>query len=169
MLSTVAEICHWQFNDKELADPDLVDKLVLSICDSCGIAYPHFRLQLLISELVSNAIDHGVLALQSYLKDGILGYECYLIERAKRLEALTSGGVVLSAEWAGSSLLRISVEDSGAGYDYSAFSNGSYLSDSIGIPKLHGRGLAIIRNLCELVMYPGNGNCIVVEFDVAVV
>lgn len=167
MLSTETQLYHWQFDHHELADPDLVDRLILSLCDSCGIEYPHFKLQLLISELMTNAIDHGVLSLKSHVKDSDNGFEEYLIERARRLREFSGGSVSVTAEWVGRGLLRITVADSGEGFDFSACRYSSDLIDIEGSPKVHGRGLAIIKRLCESVVHHGRGNCIVVELDVS--
>lgn len=166
MLSTENVKLRWQYDAKELADPELIDKLLLSVCDSFGIRYPHFKLQLLISELVSNAIDHGVLALKSRLKDTSSGYESYLLERSKRMQVLSDGSVSLTAEWADDSVLRISVRDSGEGFNYSALGvvPGLVGDDAC---KPYGRGLGIISSLCKSVSHLGNGNCTVVEFDTA--
>lgn len=201
MLSAEIEIAHWQLDFDRLADPDLVDIFVLSLCDNFGIKYPHFKLQLLVSELISNAIDHGVLSLNSNMKNSSAGYERYLIERALRLKELTVGSIVLTAEWVAKNQLRISIKDSGSGFDFSAIGcdldhSANVYSTSVcstrdystwdhsasgplpsgllardqssvdGVPKLHGRGLAIINSLCGSVTHLGNGNCTVVEFDV---
>lgn len=169
MLSTETEIHCREFCDQELLDPELIDKLVLSLCKSCEISYPHFRFHHLINELITNAIDHGVLCLDSHLKDSSAGFESYLKERAKRFNELSSGRVSLSAEWVGASLLRIVVEDSGAGFDTGSYCDNTGLTDSDCEPKCYGRGLAIVRNLCESVEHPGCGNRTVVEFNVAAV
>ena len=77
MLSTKTKIFFWQFDDQELTDPELIDKLLLSLCSNSGISYPHFKLHLLVSELISNAIDlllddFEVLLLHLSLDYGIL-------------------------------------------------------------------------------------------------
>ncbi len=166
VLSAEADTYHREFCGRELIDPELIDKLVLSICESCEISYPHFKFHHLINELITNAIDHGVLCLDSHMKDSIAGFEYYLIERAKRFGELSSGRVFLSVEWVGASLLRIVVQDSGTGFEVSSYCDNTDLPDSDCLPKSYGRGLAIIRNLCRSVEHIGCGNCTVVEFDI---
>ena len=167
VVSTEIDIYRREFRGRELIDPELIDKLVLSICESCEISYPHFKFHHLINELITNAIDHGVLCLDSHMKDSIVGFEYYLIERAKRFGELSSGRVSLSVEWVGASLLRIVVQDSGIGFDADSYRDYTDLSGGYCLPKSHGRGLAIVRNLCKSVEHIGCGNCTVVEFDIS--
>lgn len=166
MLLAAIESSYWQFENEELADVDLIDKLVLSICDTCGVVYPHFRLHLVISELVTNAIDHGVLGLQSQLKDTESGFDFYYANRTEQLKSITAGWISLSVEWTGEKLLRISLQDSGAGFDFREYCKADSSMASKNRTSLCGRGLVIIRSLCESVKHIGRGNCIVVEFNV---
>ncbi len=161
MLNTDVETLCWNFEKKELSDPDLIDKLTLSVCDTNGITCPDFKLSLLISELVTNAIDHGVLGLDSRLKKCDAGFRDYFSERVKRLDSIVAGWISVTAEWVDDSTLRISVEDSGAGFDYEKAVE--KLTDN---EQLHGRGLAIIQSLCKSVVHIGCGNCVVVDFEV---
>lgn len=162
MLNAAVESLCWKFDAQELADPDLIDKLSLSLCDTCGIESPDFEFNLLISELVTNAIDHGVLKLNSRLKESDAGFRFYYDERARRLNSIASGWISVNTEWMDAGTLRISVQDSGAGFDYD-----NAVKDFSGDERLYGRGLAIIQSLCKSMRHIGCGNCIVVDFEVA--
>ena len=162
MLNAAVESWCWKFEAQELADPDLIDKLSLSLCDTCGIESPDFEFNLLISELVTNAIDHGILELNSRLKESDAGFQYYYSERARRLNAITAGWISINAERVDAGTLRISVQDSGAGFDYD-----NAVKDFSGDERLYGRGLAIIQSLCKSMHHIGCGNCIVVDFEVA--
>jgi len=162
VLNTEVNSLCWKFEKHELADPDLIDKLVLSLCDTSGISYPDFKLNLLISELITNAIDHGVLCLDSRLKNSDAGFKDYYNERAIRLEAISAGWVSVTATWVDANTLRISVQDSGAGFDYK-----SAVKEFAGDSRLYGRGLAIIQSLCKSMLHIGCGNCTIVDFEVA--
>jgi len=61
----------------------------LSLCDTCQISYPNTQLQLVLSEVITNAIEHGVLCLDSTLKDAPDGFDLYALERQKRLASLS--------------------------------------------------------------------------------
>lgn len=161
MLNAAVESLWWKFEAQELAEPDLTDKLTLSICDTCGIEYPSFELNLLISELVTNAIDHGVLKLDSGLKESDAGFRDYYNKRANRLSTITSGWISVNIERVDAGTIRIAVQDSGSGFDFEKTSK-----ELSGNERLYGRGLAIIQSLCESVLHIGCGNCIVVDFEV---
>ena len=51
------------------------------------------KLFLVLAELVSNAIDHGVLGLDSSIKREPDGFQRYLQQRQERLVALTEASV----------------------------------------------------------------------------
>lgn len=112
---------------------------------------------LVVSEMVSNAIDHGILKLDSALKDAPEGFAQYFAERERRLGQLTSNdSIELRLEWiAGTSehQLLLSVKDSGAGY---AHVNRN-IEDNAG---LSGRGLELIRSLAKNVEVIAPGNMI---------
>lgn len=114
---------------------------------------------LILSELFNNALDHGVLGLDSRLKNQEGGFELYLRQREERLRSLTSGRVDMGfhVDMAGSQpMLNISVLDSGPGFDHVAMltdkpSDGHEL-------RQHGRGIFLVRSLCVELSYHGVGN-----------
>lgn len=112
---------------------------------------------LIVSEMVSNAIDHGILRLDSKLKENTDGFEFYFQERERRLKLLTErDSISLSLEWLKNSThpgLMISVKDSGAGYDPAALNK---TNDD----QLSGRGLYLIRGLAQSVEIVPPGNLI---------
>lgn len=110
---------------------------------------------LIVSEMVSNALDHGILQLQSSLKEEPEGFTQYFQERERRLAQLTNADAIeLSLRWetakSGTQLI-VCVADTGAGYD---FSSSLLQRDDL----LSGRGLQLIRNLAQRVEIfpPGN-------------
>jgi len=155
---------YWRFENNELADPDLAIGLTLSLCDNCQLPYPNPKLQLVVSEMITNAVEHGVLGLSSKLKDEPDGFDRYMLERQNRLATLSDGWISVAVDQSADQLIQIVVQDSGPGFDYRNF-----VSEAANeVISLHGRGLMIIRGLCKTVEHAGNGNCIVVEFDTSV-
>lgn len=137
-----------------------------SICRQFELDRQRPVLYMIFSELLSNAIDHGVLGLSSALKDqGPQGFERYLRERDKRLARLSRGWVNVVTEYQSTEeqpgLLTITVRDSGRGFDVE-----SIASRPTELTAVHGRGLTILRHLCQSVKHRGAGNLIVVEFAV---
>lgn len=110
---------------------------------------------LVVSEMVSNALDHGILRLQSSLKEEPEGFTRYFQERERRLAQLThTDAIELSLRWelidTGAQLV-VTVTDSGAGFDFSR-------RETPSSELFSGRGLQMIRNLAKHVEVfpPGN-------------
>lgn len=123
------------------------------------------RIFVILSELYNNALDHGVLGLDSRLKAEPRGFERYLEERAVRLAALEAGSVEVEMSGqlrAGRQELEIRVRDSGPGFDHA----GGQGRDAAGEGELpHGRGIALVRSLCSTLHYCGAGNEAVAYYD----
>lgn len=117
----------------------------------------------ILSELYSNALEHGVLELDSKLKQSSSGFAQYYDLRKERLKALDSGYINFVFSYKGSAqsgLLTILVEDSGSGFDHK-----TYTSRESNCSEYHGRGLALLRILCHEINYLDNGNKIKVVYD----
>ena len=115
-----------------------------------------------LSELYSNAMEHGVLLLDSSIKSDAEGFASYYRERQRRLEALDEGFVSIELtvkSEGGSGYLRITVRDSGPGFDVQRALNQQYCSEQLG-----GRGLRMIRQLSERFYWQPDGKVLNVEF-----
>lgn len=115
-----------------------------------------------LSELYSNAMEHGVLSLDSSIKSDAEGFASYYRERQRRLEALDEGFVSIELtvkSEGGSGYLRITVRDSGPGFDVQRALNQQYCSEQLG-----GRGLRMIRQLSERFYWQPDGKVLNVEF-----
>jgi anti-sigma regulatory factor (Ser/Thr protein kinase) len=124
---------------------------------------PHSgTLYTVLAELYSNALEHGVIGLDSSLKADPRGFADYYQKREAALQELTDGFVEFTFEHRptedGGSLY-LKVKDSGAGFEYE---NGVTAESSDG--NLHGRGIPLIRNLCEKIHYMDSGNAVEAEF-----
>ncbi len=120
------------------------------------------KLFVVIAELYNNALDHGLLQLDSRLKAGIDGFEHYIRLRGERLAQLQEGHITLElsvVEFDEVPAIRVQVIDSGSGFDHTAISKG--LTDS---ERPSGRGLALIQNLCRQVSFQRNGSDVTAIF-----
>ncbi|NOZ11317.1 MAG: SpoIIE family protein phosphatase [Gammaproteobacteria bacterium] len=120
------------------------------------------RLFTVISELINNAIEHGLLGLDSRLKAEPTGYDCYYRIRDERLASLESGFVKVYIEQLiknGHAGFRLRVEDSGPGFDIQAIMSTAYDDQ-----RAHGRGVALVRSMCHKLNYFGSGNRVEAEY-----
>lgn len=114
------------------------------------------KLFLVLSELFNNALDHGVLKLDSQLKNQLDGMELYFTERAARLAELEQGQIVMRMEKLGcapGNYMKISIKDSGDGFDY-ASRHAAELSQNV---QRHGRGIALLDTMCKSLQYYAGG------------
>ena len=125
---------------------------------------PHSgTLYTVLAELYSNALEHGVIGLDSKLKSDPSGFAEYYQQREAALEKLSEGFVEFTFEHQPTSdggSLMVHVADSGSGFEYS---NG-VTRDSSSNGGLHGRGITLIRDLCRRIDYKGAGNEVEAEF-----
>ncbi|MBT3185757.1 MAG: hypothetical protein HN342_14665 [Nitrospina sp.] len=117
-------------------------------------AHKH-NLDLILSELLSNALEWGVLGLDSRIKKSAETFERYFALRQKGLDFLTEGWVKIDLEhipldYGGKFVVRM--EDSGPGFDYQNLD--AFYDNAV----YGGRGIYRVRTLCEKFAYYGNGN-----------
>jgi anti-sigma regulatory factor (Ser/Thr protein kinase) len=118
----------------------------------------------ILAELCSNALDHGILRLDSSLKSSISGMATYYEDRAKKLAALKEGFIRIDIELKSNErelsggVLSITVEDSGPGFSYQKKIEELKNPNEAGLRKLSGRGLSLMSSLCQSVEYNRRGN-----------
>jgi len=115
----------------------------------------------ILNELYSNALEHGVLGLDSSLKKNAEGFRHYYQLRAERLQLLEQASIRIRAEVlpeAEGGLLRLRIKDSGEGFGFDS------LDSSKQSPTYYGRGLTLVAALCRRVEYSPPGNEVLVEF-----
>jgi len=151
-----------RFNGTRLRETNPVPILINYLMEMEELEAERQSLFTVMTELYVNALDHGVLGLDSNLKADPDGFEAYFQTRERRLESLDSGYVIfnLSVEQESSwrrILLRI--EDSGMGFDFE-----NHAPPSPREMALSGRGLMLIRDLCESLEFHGKGNIAIARF-----
>lgn len=115
-----------------------------------------------LAELYSNALEHGVLGLDSSLKRDAAGFARYYQQRNERLDELRDGYVRVHLQIAphgeGGQLI-IRVEDSGEGFDVARV-----MERPVDGGRLSGRGVSLIRQLSRNASWSDNGRSARVEF-----
>ena len=91
---------HWALSMELGADLmrhfDPLPLLIQSVCDIQGLHGQRQQLYTVFSELFSNSLDHGILGLDSGLKQTADGFARYYLERESRLAELTHGKIKIN-------------------------------------------------------------------------
>jgi CheY-like chemotaxis protein len=116
-----------------------------------------------MAELYSNALEHGVLGLDSSLKRDAQGFSQFYQQRNVRLTELEDGYVRVHLQVVPrgkGGCLVVRVEDSGAGFDVQRV-----MARPIDVGKLSGRGVSLIRQLSHNASWSDDGRSARVEFS----
>jgi two-component system, HptB-dependent secretion and biofilm response regulator len=117
----------------------------------------------ILAELYTNALEHGVLKLDSELKKTSEGFADYYAIREQRINAVSEGFVRIFISHKNNEnggLLKVRIEDSGEGFNYAGRT-----SNNLATFGYSGRGIALVEKLCGTVTYLGRGNIVEVEFS----
>ena len=108
-----------------------------------------------LTELYLNSLEHGVLKLDSTIKQEEDGFINYYQLREQRLLSLTSDDFIsLNIDWSmDDNSIRINVIDSGKGFNYQGVHE-QRSTEQI----FYGRGINMIYSLCAEVNFKGCGN-----------
>jgi len=121
------------------------------------------QLYTLMSELFSNAFEHGVLGLSSDLKKDAKGFSEYYAQRDQAVKSMGDGFVSFEFDHTPTiegGRLSLIVSDSGDGFDHlgkqaNQFKDGGY----------SGRGIPLIVSICDSLEYVGKGNIVKVTLS----
>lgn len=161
----IAEDWHLQLtlSAPQLQRLDLVP-MVGNMCTTLGLESERQGvLAVILNELLSNALDHGVLGLDSSIKNHPEGFELYFESRYERLAALLEGEIHIDIRQQGhpqSNSLQVQITDSGTGFDISQLCSPP---DQSTPARYHGRGLELVRNLCQHLEFHPPGNSVKAE------
>lgn len=137
---------------------DPIPQIVTNINNIIGNEEHSQSLFTILTELYVNAVDHGLLELDSNLKNSPEGFSLYFKDREKKLKSLTNESIEITIsikENPDSYVVVIRIEDSGKGFNIDALNLNN--NDTVDI-KAFGRGVSLVKNLCETLYYelPGN-------------
>lgn len=108
---------------------------------------------LLLAEAYNNALEHGLLKLNSRLKDTPDGFADYYLQRSQRLAELERGEITIEVSYDDQlQQLSFTVTDSGDGF-------ATVQADSSG-QHPHGRGLELLQQLTKEVRWHDSGRAI---------
>jgi len=149
---------------KRLSNVNPVPMAMNQINDIEGAGEHWQSMYTILTELFVNALDHGVLGLNSSLKSNAEGFAQYFKEREKRLSVLDTGFVDINLSYyplkVGGKMV-ISLKDSGVGFDsYKYFKIKSTNYDESDGLILSGRGIELVEKLCDSIEYQDDGTLV---------
>lgn len=155
--------CNWRYSlilsADELRYVNTIPFMMSFVKEIKSLTHVQSDVFLILTELYVNAVDHGLLMLDSKIKTAPDGMEVYLAQRAERLTHLQEGRIeidLMGLQYKDTEVLKIRVKDSGPGFDWAAKRGAS---DVDAIPNASfGRGVALVRALALKVQFIGLGN-----------
>lgn len=160
------EMMYWAFEVRldhvKLKSIDPVPVIARMLSQYTGLERLQDAVSTVLSELYVNSLDHGLLLLDSSIKDGEDGFIVYHDLRRQRLDALEAGWIDIRARCFSSGdgpKLVVELEDSGEGFDFQASNEKNALAFS-------GRGIGLVEALCSRLEYGSRGNKVRAEFDI---
>jgi serine phosphatase RsbU (regulator of sigma subunit) len=152
---------NWHFSLRlgatELRTLDVVPVLLGIVSYFEGARDRTGELFVILSELFNNALDHGLLRLDSGTKQGPEGLTAYFDQRASRLASLQEGEIEIELTQfavAEEAWMSITCRDSGPGFDTTRICR-DVPSDSE-LP--FGRGISLVRTIAATLEYNRSGN-----------
>jgi len=150
------------FKHDMLTVSDPVPILMSLLRDMQGLHEYKEELFLILTELYLNALEYGVLGLNSLQKQEPEGFEQYYQARENKLLELKEGWVridLLHKAEKNYGELQIIIEDSGKGFDCETMSGD--------MPDLdvRGRGIALVKSLVKSMQYNDSGNRVEVIYE----
>jgi CheY-like chemotaxis protein len=137
---------------EEIRTLDPVVQFTGMLASQPGLAEHRSVLHTLLAEMYSNALEHGLLGLDSSAKTDEEQFVSYYQRREEALRKLEQGCIMFDIAFERESRggrLKIRVTNSGAGFAPAASEKNTGL--------LYGRGMQILSALCESVSYSNEG------------
>ncbi|VAW93122.1 Serine phosphatase RsbU, regulator of sigma subunit / Serine-protein kinase RsbW [hydrothermal vent metagenome] len=157
----------WCFNLKfehdTLKHTDPVPLAIQILTEIQGVESHKGNLFTILSELIVNSLDHGVLGLCSSLKASADGFVEYYQLREVRLDNLSDGWInikISNSPQNNGGVIKIQVSDSGVGFDFEKI-----IQDKNTKKGNSGRGLYLIDELSSKVNYDSEANLLEVIYE----
>ena len=141
-------------HDIQNAEP--VNEIIRLLKNAKGIDVHQDFLSTILSELYNNALEYGLLKLDSSIKTDESGFIEYYQQRRSKLAQLTDGSIhihIACRPDTNGGIIYIKVSDSGDGFTE------KNLKDP-GVKAHYGRGLILTKELCEKVDFLDQGRSI---------
>lgn len=161
----VAAACRFQFDfgAAVLRQGDPLPAVLEFLASQPALAARRQELYLVLSELFYNALDHGVLGIDSAVKEMEDGFTRFYDLRDERRAALQEGSIHLEIEYrpvGQGGEVAIAIVDSGAGFDFENMEFPDFDDND----RPCGRGVPLVRSLCRDFRFVAPGNRVEVVY-----
>ncbi|WP_375177014.1 ATP-binding SpoIIE family protein phosphatase [Marinobacter mobilis] len=157
-------VCDYELSDQTLGQFNPLP-LLLHICmEVPGLRLRSGEVYTLLSELYTNALEHGILKLPSEWKDSPEGFGRYYAERERRLARIQGHSIRFTLRHSPThdgGRLFIECRDSGEGFDYQSVLQHHHDRQC----RYAGRGLILLQQLSHSLAFHGAGNRVEVVYD----
>lgn len=155
-----------QISAHEMQQTDPVATLMNSLSQLPALRAHRGTIFMLLSEAYNNALEHGILGLESSLKEQDDGFTEYYRARDQRLAELSSGEIAIELEFLPRQRqLIIRIRDSGT-TQREALARATE-TQSMTQALAHGRGLLLMQELTESMRWLDDGHTLEVVYQVS--
>lgn len=144
-----------ELNAAHIRESDPVKDLIDRLSSTPAFSSARSHLFTVLSELYNNALDHGILCLDSELKDTPEGFMEYFELRTAKLEALQDAFIHIQVAYEPNpARFILKLSDSGKGFNYQEH-QANLESDQV-----YGRGIALVKELVSEINYANDGSSV---------
>lgn len=157
--STLPFYLSMALNADQIRETDPVLELVNILSKIEGLEVHRSNIFLLLSEAYNNALDHGVLGLDSEIKDKDDGFFEFYMLRTEALKSLKNALINITAEYDPKvKELLFTICDSGNGFIRNDEDTQCMISE-------HGRGLSLLKEIAKTISYNSSGNEVTMQYS----
>jgi two-component system, HptB-dependent secretion and biofilm response regulator len=153
----------FEFKNDILCKSNPIPAVIQSMVDIQGFGGHREKIFLVLTEMYSNAVEHGLLKLDSIIKNEENGFLKYYELRQARLSELNDGLVLIDVDHyveGDKGIVSLTMENNGVGFDFK-----QYISTLNSNVNKSGRGIALIQDLCRKCIYTKDGCKLNVEYE----
>ena len=151
-----------ELKNSDLKTTNVVDQVMNFVSSIQGIELHQDKIFTIVSELYNNSLEHGVLRLESSLKNDADGFEKYYRLRQERLENLVDQSITINFTYINGepNKIALEIEDTGDGFDVDARVKNAEQDENS-----HGRGMQLLQHLCASIDYSNGGRKVTAIYE----
>ncbi len=137
--------------------------LIQAIVEMQGFGGHREKIFLILTEMYSNAVEHGILNLDSSIKEEENGFVKYYDLRQTKLNSLTDGNILIEINHYVENekgIVSFTMKDNGIGFDHT-----QVMAELSKNTMKSGRGIALLYDLCRKCEYSDGGRTLNVEYE----